>query len=114
MSDPLHWRNLVARLNGPISLRKMALALGAILLFASAPILFVLIAMGLANANGCTLNEAGTHACLIAGVDFGEALAFLFVMGWFALMTLPIGAIALLIWIVVAIVLYVRRKPAAV
>lgn len=99
-------------MKGPFTGRKMTLALCAILLIAFAPVLSVLASIGVADAFGCTLNEAGTHPCVIGGVDTGEVLAIMFVMGWFGLATLPLGAIALLVWTVVAVVQFVRRKPA--
>ena len=47
------------------------------------------------------------HPCLFHGVDLGETLYDMAVVGWFALGTLPVGAIALAVllfaWIIVTI-----------
>jgi hypothetical protein len=90
----------------------MSVALAAILLVACAPILSVLAASGIATLRGCTLNEAAAHPCVVAGIDIGELLAIMFVMGWLTLATVPIGALALLGWIILALIMYFRRKPA--
>jgi hypothetical protein len=49
---------------------------------------------------GCTVNEAGAHPCTLLGVDIGTILGLLFVFGWLALITLPLGAFLILVWTV--------------
>ena len=93
--------------------RQMMLALLAIIAGALAPVLSVLISMGVAERFGCVLNEADSHPCVILGMDFGGLLGAMFVMGWFALATVPLGTIALLVWIVAAAVLYFRSRRAS-
>ena len=76
-------------------------------LIAVSPILSVLIASTIAFLNGCTLNEGASHPCTVLWTDIGELLYTLFVMGWFALITLPIGggvALVALIWLIVVVV----------
>jgi hypothetical protein len=73
-----------------------------IVLFAAAPLISALIAGGIADALGCTLNEGGASGCLFRGADIGQTLAELFVLGWLSFVTLPIGLAALAIWFVVA------------
>ncbi len=92
--------------------RTMAILLVAILGIALAPVLSVVAASGVASGMGCRLNEADAHPCLVAGFDAGELLYSMFVLGWLALATLPLGAVALLIWLVAAAVLYWRGRPA--
>lgn len=87
-----------------------ALVLALILLFALAPVISVVIAGGIANAYGCRLDEAGVHPCVIGGTDYGEMLEMMFVLGWLMLMTLPAGAIAFLIWVVVLITHAILRS----
>ncbi len=54
--------------------------------------------------NGCRLDEAGTYPCVVAGVDVGGLLSFLFVLGWLMLVTIPVGVLAgsggLVAWVV--------------
>jgi hypothetical protein len=67
----------------------------AIVLVAGAPVISVFAASAIASSLGCTLNEGDAHPCLFHGVDLGETLYDMAVVGWFALGTLPVGAIAL-------------------
>ena len=88
-----------------------ALAFVAIVLVAGAPMISVVVAMVLAEANGCTLHEGFTNPCVIWGADRGELLYTMFVAGWFGLVTLPAGAIALLVWLVAAgVAFFLRRR----
>lgn len=80
------------------------LLLGIILVFALAPVASVVIAGAIAEANGCALDEGSIHPCIVGGADIGGTLYALGVMGWFMLGTIPLGAGALLVWVVVLIV----------
>jgi hypothetical protein len=80
------------------------LALTLILLFALAPVIGVVLSSWLADANGCTLHEGGINSCVILGVDWGELFYTLFVLGWFMLATLPLGAGAVIVLVVVLII----------
>jgi hypothetical protein len=79
----------------------------AIVLVAGAPVISVFTASAIASSLGCTLNEGDSHPCLFHGADLGETLYGMVVIGWFALGTLPMGAIALavllLAWVIVTI-----------
>ena len=65
------------------------------------PIASVAVAGSLAHAYGCQVDEGSAHPCVIAGQDRGELLYTLGVLGWFMLLTLPAGAVALLVWLIV-------------
>ncbi len=65
----------------------MGLILAGIVAVAAAPGLSVAAASGIASANGCKLNEADAHPCVILGFDWGEVLYGMFVMAWFAIAT---------------------------
>ncbi len=103
----------------PISPKRFAtiysLLLGFIILFALAPIISVILSGWLASANGCMLDEGSTHPCVILGADRGELLYTMFVLGWFMFLTLPAGALAFVVWLVVLLVHRSswRRGPAA-
>lgn len=75
------------------------IVLGGIVLAAAAPIISVVIAGAIANANGCRLDEGSMHPCVVAGSDRGEMLYTMFVLGWLMFLTLPAGALAFLVWL---------------
>ena len=90
------------------------LALALILLVALAPLISVMIAGSIAETNGCTLHEGFVNPCMVNGTDMGETLYAMGVMGWFMLATIPLGAMALLAWLVILIIhLIVRRRRRA-
>jgi hypothetical protein len=80
----------------------LGVAFVIIVLVAAAPLISVLIAGGIADALGCPVNEGGAQPCPFMGVDLGEALVFMLVLGWLSMATLPFGAIALAVWLVIA------------
>ena len=82
-----------------MSKQNMGILLGAfaIVLLASLPVISVFTAGGIASGLGCVLNEDDVHPCPLHGFDLGEMLYGMTVMGWFALGTLPLGAIGLLL-----------------
>lgn len=75
--------------------------LGLIMLLALAPVGSVVLAGAVANTYGCRVDEGSAHPCLIGGKDYGGTLYSLGVLGWLMLLTLPAGAIAGLVWLVV-------------
>lgn len=91
----------------------MILAPILILLFAALPLIAALSAGGVAHGLGCPLDEGDVHPCPFLGMDLGELLYSLGVLGWLSLLTVPAGAALLLIWLIAAIVLVVRRVIAA-
>jgi hypothetical protein len=92
-------------------------ALVLIILLATAPVISVLLAAGIADVLGCGLNEGGSSACVFLGVDLGTTLSVMFVFGWLAMETLPLGALALAVWLVAALIVAVvqwrRRRRVA-
>ncbi len=69
---------------------------------AFAPMLSVIWAALFSGAFGCTVNEGSTHPCVVAGVDYGDALYQSFVTGWLMLIVWPLALIVLVGWIGVA------------
>jgi hypothetical protein len=45
--------------------------------------------------------KGSVHPCIVEGKDYGQLLYTLGVLGWLMLVTIPAGALALLIWLVV-------------
>lgn len=88
-----------------------ALSAAVILLLAFAPLISAFSASAIADANGCALDEGGVHPCVIGGTDYGETLSVMFVLGWLGLVSLPLGALAAIVWcIVLVIVLAVKYR----
>jgi hypothetical protein len=80
-------------------------------LFTAAPIISVLAAEGIAAAYGSKVDEAGSHPCFIRGVDVGTILSVMFTAGWFALITIPVGCIAILVYTIKQVAgLFSRKK----
>ena len=74
-----------------------------IIAFALAPIGSVVVCGVIANAFGCKVDEGSVHPCMINGKDYGHLLYTLGVMGWLMLVTLPLGALAFMIWLIVLV-----------
>lgn len=92
------------------------LSLLGLFLFTAGPILVALTAGLVAATLGCQLDEGNIHSCRLLGIDLGGVLYFFGMFGWFTLMTIPFGAMGLLVWLGFAAVLLIRRlrrcKPA--
>ncbi|MCC5985766.1 MAG: hypothetical protein JJU42_15530 [Rhodobacteraceae bacterium] len=77
------------------------LVLAVIAFVALLPVISVLIAGGIATLGGCELNEGFVNPCVFFGVDLGGLLYGMGVMGWFMLLSLPMGALAAAGWVAV-------------
>lgn len=88
------------------------LILFLILLWIVWPIALTAVAGAIAAANGCQLNEAQINSCIVNGREMGDTLYTLGVMGWFMLVTIPTGLLALLIFLLVLLILWLvgRRR----
>lgn len=80
------------------------------LLICALPMVSVFAATAIGGFFGCNVNEAGTNPCVVGGVDLGITLATMFTMGWFGLMTLPVAALLVVVWILAEIFNLFRRK----
>jgi hypothetical protein len=76
-------------------------ALAVIVLLAALPVISVVIAGTIADANGCRVDEGSVHPCLVGGTDLGELLYTLGVLGWLMLLSIPAGIAAIGIWAVI-------------
>jgi hypothetical protein len=79
--------------------------------FAILPILSMLIAVVIAGASGCALDEGSVHPCLVFGIDLGTLLYTLAVFGWFVMFPFSLAGIALLILIVAWIIVTLSNRP---
>jgi hypothetical protein len=76
---------------------------GASGLFAVLPSIATLSAGAVASAHGCRLNEGSPSPCIVGGSDIGNTLYSMDLMFWFGMITLPLGALGLLLslaWLV--------------
>jgi hypothetical protein len=79
------------------------IVLAFIVLVALAPIGSVVTCAWIANAHGCKVDEGSVHPCIVNGQDYGQLLYTLGVLGWLMLVTIPGGAFAFAIWLIVLI-----------
>lgn len=81
-----------------------------ILCLAFSPVVSVAIAGEIAQANGCQLDEGSIHPCLINGVDYGDTLYTMGVLGWLMLATIPLGLAAAGLYLLVVVAIYLIRR----
>ena len=80
-----------------------------ILFVACLPLLSVAIAGEIANANNCPLDEGSVHPCIVNGRDMGETLYTMGMMGWFMLVTIPVGLGLAAVYILLVAGFYILR-----
>ncbi len=85
-------------------------SLALIVVLAISPLVVAIAAGEFGAAMACQVDEGGFHPCPLLGYDVGAVLGAMFASGWFVFLTLPIGAIAALVWLVVAVALFTRRN----
>lgn len=74
------------------------------------PAVLVAVAGSVASANGCQVDEGSVHPCFVNGRDIGEQLYGMGVMGWFMLVTIPTGLLALAAYGAVLLVIWLVRR----
>jgi len=74
------------------------------------PVVLVAVAGNIASANGCQLDEGSVHPCIVNGLDMGEQLYGMGVMGWFMLVTIPTGLLALAIYGAILLGVWLVRR----
>ena len=74
------------------------------------PVAMVTVAGSIASANGCQLDEGSAHPCIVNGRDMGEQLYGMGVMGWFMLVTIPTGLLALVAYGAILLVIWLARR----
>ena len=84
------------------------IALFLILEVALAPVGSVVVCSWIANTHGCKVDEGSVHPCMIGGKDYGQLLYALGVLGWLMVVTIPGGALAFFVRL---IILILHRAP---
>jgi hypothetical protein len=87
-----------------------SLAVLLILLFAIGPFIGVAYAGSVAERYGCRLDEGSAHPCVVNGVDRGDDLYALGMLGWLGLATLPLGMAALVVYFLLVLVFSLARR----
>jgi len=93
--------------------RGIIIACVVVLILCLMPMFGVMWSSWFADRHGCTLNESGYHPCVVDGEDWGGLLGGAFIAGWFMLLTIPVGALTLLVLIVTLIIRWIRKCRAA-
>jgi hypothetical protein len=93
-------------LRAPMLKRSMIWALAIILTLGGLPLVSMLLALGFADAFDCGINEGSVQPCIVFGHDFGGLLYPMALSGWFAMFTIPLAGLALIVWLIVLIVLF--------
>ncbi|RMF24612.1 MAG: hypothetical protein D6756_06700 [Cyanobacteria bacterium J083] len=65
-----------------------------------APVISVLLASAVVEIGDCRLHERGVNSYQIWGFELGEILYAMFVVGWFALLSLPLGLLGLIVGLI--------------
>jgi hypothetical protein len=81
----------------------------AILVLSISPLLSAMAAGTIAGHYGCDLDEGSIHPCLVNGEDIGDTLYTLGVLGWLALGTIPLGLIAIGVYLAAVAIFYLVR-----
>jgi hypothetical protein len=103
-------RGIDLQIMKPIFIAIHVFVLLLILLFTTAPIISVAVAGWIAESNGCILNESQPHPCIVNGVDQGDNLYALGVMGWFMLVTIPLGGLAFIVYVLILVGYLIVKK----
>jgi hypothetical protein len=80
--------------------RAKLIGYGIILLWTLWPFIPVFVASAIASHYGARLDEGSAHPCIVNGRDIGPTLYSMGVMGWFGLLTIPTGLLALALFTV--------------
>jgi hypothetical protein len=86
----------------------MALALFICLL----PLLSMAVAQFIAEVNGCKLDLASAHPCMVGSSDMGHTLLTLGMMGYFLFATLPVVAVIVISWVAVEVIAWAQARGA--
>jgi len=74
------------------------------LVIAIVPIGSFVLSIILSSAGNCQVNESSVNVCMLFGVDVGGLIYNLMMMGWYALITLPLGFFGLCIALILKFV----------
>ena len=88
-------------------------AVMAVLLVCLAPLLSMAAAEFIAQVNGCKLDLASVHPCVVGGRDIGHALLTLSMTGYFLFATMPAVFFIVIAWVLIEVIAWLRRNSRA-
>ena len=83
-----------------------------IVVVALLPLLITIVAIAVANAYGCQVDESSVHPCIIGGIDHGADLQAGAMMFWFFLFSVPLAFVLFVVWLIVFIIHLVAASNA--
>ena len=87
---------------------RYVVSLIVIVLIGILPILITLVAVGIASANGCQVDESSVHPCILGGIDHGADIQAASFAAFLFLVSGPVAFVLFLIWLVIFIIHLVR------
>lgn len=84
---------------------------GLSILVAIFPAVPTLVAALIAKANNCVLHEGFKNPCVVFGLDIGDILYPMGVSMWLLILSVPIGALGLLVSIIWFGIALLRKAP---
>ena len=87
--------------------RRLVVVAAVVLLI---PLVVAILGAAMAGVLGCQVSEAGSTPCFVAGFDWGNLLLNMVMMGWLALVSVPILSVILGLWAVLESGSHVRRR----
>ena len=77
--------------------RLYILAIGVTVVVICIPMISVFLSEVIAAIAGCNEYEKFTSNCTLMGYAIGDRLQYMFLLGWFMLVTIPFGVVAILL-----------------
>ena len=87
--------------------RRLVVVAAVVLLI---PLVVAILGAAMAGVLGCQVSEAGPTPCFVAGFDWGNLLLNMVMMGWLALVSVPILMVILGLWAATESWSHVRRR----
>lgn len=94
-------------------MRVFRAVMAVLLLVCLAPLLSMATAEFIAQVNGCKLDLASVHPCVVGGRDIGHALLTLGMMGYFLFATMPAVFAIVIAWVLIELIAWLRRSSQA-
>ena len=88
-------------------IRRLVVVAAVVLLI---PLVVAILGAAMAGVLGCPVSEAGPTPCFVAGFDWGELLLNMVMMGWLALVSVPILTVILGVWAAMESWSHVRKR----
>ncbi|MBA8877190.1 hypothetical protein [Phyllobacterium myrsinacearum] len=79
--------------------RIVVIVLTIVTIIALLPLFSVLATYAIATPLGCAVDEGSVHPCLVGGIDIGDMLYTMGVLGWLMIPAAPVLLIAVLGWV---------------